>query len=191
MVAHNPLHGSGRAELPHPALASGNNAKAHPRIRMTDASKRKPPSHVAFHPSPRQMGFLAPAFEHSPPDSTHCHAKVTDRHGIHRHRIVMHIAEKNRAYIGAHLRDGLVHTPTKFALNLAKLRLPPRAHCLPKHHEPSLACLGAAVRKSQEVETLGLTLASALPVLFRTSAELNQTRLFGYEAPNQNVPAFP
>src|SRR5438132_3052380 len=29
-----PPHGSGRAELPHPALALGNNAKAHQRMRM-------------------------------------------------------------------------------------------------------------------------------------------------------------
>ena len=28
MVAHDPLHGSGRAELPHPALALGDNARA-------------------------------------------------------------------------------------------------------------------------------------------------------------------
>src|SRR5437016_1256032 len=42
MVAHNPLHRSGRAGLLHPALASGNDAKAYPRIRMTDASMRKP-----------------------------------------------------------------------------------------------------------------------------------------------------
>ena len=28
MVAHNPFHGSGRAGLPHPALASGDNAEA-------------------------------------------------------------------------------------------------------------------------------------------------------------------
>ena len=178
MVAHNPLHGSGRAELPHPALASGNNAKAHPRIRMTDASMRKPPCHVALHPSPRQMGFLAPALEHPPPDPTQCHAKVTDRHCIHRHSIIMHMAKNNRAHIGAHLRDGLVHSPTKLSLDFPKLRLPPRAHRLPKHRKPSLARLSAAVSESQEVEGLGLTLASALPVFFRMSAELNQACLF-------------
>ena len=37
MVAHNPLHGSGLAELPHPALASGDDAKAPEGIGMTDA----------------------------------------------------------------------------------------------------------------------------------------------------------
>jgi hypothetical protein len=33
-LAGGPPHGSGRAELPHPALALGNNAKAHQRMRM-------------------------------------------------------------------------------------------------------------------------------------------------------------
>src|SRR5215468_11233736 len=80
MVAHNPLHGSGRAGLLHPALASGNNAKTHPRIRMTDSSMGKPLCNLALHPSPGQMTFLAAPFEHSPPDSSQCHAKVTDRH---------------------------------------------------------------------------------------------------------------
>jgi hypothetical protein len=34
MIAHNPLHGSGRAAFPLPALALGNNADAPQRIRM-------------------------------------------------------------------------------------------------------------------------------------------------------------
>ena len=36
MVAHNPLNGSGRAVLPHPALASGDNAEAAQRICVGD-----------------------------------------------------------------------------------------------------------------------------------------------------------
>jgi hypothetical protein len=28
MIAHNPLHGSGQADFPHPALALGNDAHA-------------------------------------------------------------------------------------------------------------------------------------------------------------------
>jgi hypothetical protein len=35
VIAHEPLHGSGRAELPHPALASGDDAEAAHWIRMT------------------------------------------------------------------------------------------------------------------------------------------------------------
>jgi len=40
MIAHNPLHGSGQAGLPHPALTLGNNAHAAQGIRMTCASCR-------------------------------------------------------------------------------------------------------------------------------------------------------
>src|SRR5207247_92022 len=172
MVAHNPLHGSGRAGLLHPALASGNDAKAYPRIRMTDACMRKPPCNLALHPSPGQMTFLAAPFEHSPPDSSQCHAKVTDRHCIHRHSVVTHMAKQNRAHIGTHLGHGLMHTPTKLGLDSSKLRLPPRAHRLSKHRKPSLARLSATVRESQEVKGLGLALTSALPVFFRMPAEL-------------------
>ena len=63
MVAHNPLHESGRAVLLHPALALGNNAKAVPGIRVTDANLRKPTGHMALHPSPRQVSSLTTPFE--------------------------------------------------------------------------------------------------------------------------------
>ena len=42
MIAHDPLHRSGRATLPHPAPTLGDDAKTHERIRMADASRRKP-----------------------------------------------------------------------------------------------------------------------------------------------------
>jgi hypothetical protein len=42
MIAHNPLHGSGRAELPHPALALGDDAHAAQGIGMTDSRHRQP-----------------------------------------------------------------------------------------------------------------------------------------------------
>ena len=44
MVTHDPLHGSGRAELPHPALASGDDAEAAQRCRPPDVSA---PAHCA------------------------------------------------------------------------------------------------------------------------------------------------
>src|SRR5206468_6088402 len=42
MFAHNPLHGSGRAVLPHPALALGNDAHATQGIGMTDRRQWQP-----------------------------------------------------------------------------------------------------------------------------------------------------
>jgi len=83
MVAHNPLHGTGRAALLHPALASGNNAKAVPGIRVTDANLRKPSSSVALHPSPGKVTSLTTPFERTPPKPTHRHSEVADRYHIH------------------------------------------------------------------------------------------------------------
>lgn len=60
MVAHDPLSGSGRAGLPHPALASGNNAKeAVQRIRMIDAQRGQPAVNQPLHPVPVHMAVLA------------------------------------------------------------------------------------------------------------------------------------
>jgi hypothetical protein len=102
LVTHDPLHGSGRAALPHPALASGDNAKTLPGIRMTNASWRDPSSYPALHLCPRYTGFLATTLKHPPPDSCHGHAKVTDRNRIHRHRVITHMPENPRAHILPH-----------------------------------------------------------------------------------------
>ncbi len=41
MVAHNPLHGSGQAAFPHPALTSGINAQAASPFRFARARREK------------------------------------------------------------------------------------------------------------------------------------------------------
>jgi hypothetical protein len=53
IVAHDLLRGSGRAELPHPALASASYAKeAVQRIRMRDAQRGQPAVNQPPHPVP-------------------------------------------------------------------------------------------------------------------------------------------
>jgi hypothetical protein len=51
MFAHNPLHGSGQAGFPHPALALGEDAHAAQGIGMTDGRRRQPASDKAPHDS--------------------------------------------------------------------------------------------------------------------------------------------
>jgi len=51
MIAHHPLHGSGQAGFPHPALALGEAAHAAQGIEMTDARQRQPSSDEAPHDS--------------------------------------------------------------------------------------------------------------------------------------------
>ena len=52
MIAHNPLHGSQRAGLPHWALASGDNAKSPQGIGMAYARRGQPPLDEPAHPLP-------------------------------------------------------------------------------------------------------------------------------------------
>jgi len=42
MIAHDPLLGSGRADFPHPALTSGDDAQATQRKRMIHTNLRQP-----------------------------------------------------------------------------------------------------------------------------------------------------
>jgi hypothetical protein len=46
MFAHNPLHGSGQAGFPHPALALGEDAHAAQGIGMTYGRRRQPASDI-------------------------------------------------------------------------------------------------------------------------------------------------
>ncbi len=63
MVAHNPLNGSRRVELPHPALASGNDGEAAQWVGMTDAGGRQPAVSESQHTVPGKAAFLATARE--------------------------------------------------------------------------------------------------------------------------------
>jgi len=58
MIAHNPLHGSGQAGFPHPALASGDDAHAAQGIGMTDERRRQPASDEAPHAVPEYATVL-------------------------------------------------------------------------------------------------------------------------------------
>jgi len=58
-LAGGPPHGSGRAELPHPALALGNNAKAHQRMRMITPLTLSPAGCLTY--PLRRAGHVFPA----------------------------------------------------------------------------------------------------------------------------------
>src|SRR5881409_241208 len=84
-VAPNPLHRSGQAALPHPALALGDDGKAHVRVGMTDASGWKPASDITRHPLPGQVMDLAASLEDAPPQPANRHAEAAERATVARH----------------------------------------------------------------------------------------------------------
>jgi hypothetical protein len=76
MIAHNPLHGSGRAGFPHPALALGKNAHATQRIGMTDRRPRQPASDQAPHTIPEHVAVLAAPGQRAMPEPATRNRKV-------------------------------------------------------------------------------------------------------------------
>jgi len=177
MVAPDPLHRSGRAALPHPAPALGHYAKTLQRVWVADSSQRKPSIDVALHAPPDQSVVLAPAAQNLPPQPPNRPAKGADGFAVHRHPIVPDVPKDHRTQIASNLRYGKMHASLKFTLDFLKLRLPPRAHRLPQHREPTPARLRTNMREAEKVEGLRLTLATLPSVCSRVAAELDQARL--------------
>ena len=71
-----PPHRSGRADFPHPALASGSDAQTARGIGMADAGRRQPALDEPFHSLPRDASLLAPSSEDVVPEVAHGEAKV-------------------------------------------------------------------------------------------------------------------
>jgi len=99
MVTHNPLHGSGHAGLPHPALALGDNAEPHEGIGMADANRRKPAIDQAGHALPGQSVLLAATQECAPPESSDRHTEGAQSRAIHGHAIVADVSCDDRAHV--------------------------------------------------------------------------------------------
>jgi hypothetical protein len=79
MFAHNPLHGSGQAALPHPALASGEDTYAMQGIGVTDGRRRKPASDEASHAIPKHAAFVAAPRQRAMPEPPHLEPKEIQR----------------------------------------------------------------------------------------------------------------
>ena len=110
MVAHDPLHGSGRADFPHPALTSGNDAHAAQRERMIDPRRRQPVVDQTLHSFSPKMAPLASAQKRPVPELTYPIAEQIQRCGVHGHSVVTDVPTHNRTQPLAYIRDGSVHT---------------------------------------------------------------------------------
>jgi hypothetical protein len=180
-VTRNPLHGSGRAVLPHPALASGDDAKAPEGIRMANARRRQPPLNQPAHPLPGEVSCLTAPRQDAVPEPAHPGSEQGDRWAVHRHPVVPDVPSNHRAQPCPHLRDRVVQATAELGLHLAQLGLQPLPDRLPHHRESPVPLLPADMREAEEVERLRLPLAGALPALGRERSELQQPRLLGVQ----------
>ena len=182
MIAHSPLHRSGRAAFPHPAPASGDDAKAAQRIRMTHACGRQPPSAEPRHPVPPDTAGLASSPKGATPETADLEPKEAQRGGVHGHAVVSEVPTNDRLQPSALLRDGIVHASSQLGFDLAQLGLQPFADGLPQHRETPVAPLRRAnMRESEEVERLGLALAAPAPVVGREGSELDEAGFVGMQ----------
>src|SRR5437879_8112956 len=113
MIAHNPLHGSGRADFPHPALALGDNAHAPQRIGMTDRRHRQPASDDTPHAIPVNAAVLAPPRQRAMPKPADSESKNRQRRLVHGHSVVAKVSTYNRPQPLALFGDGFVPSSLK------------------------------------------------------------------------------
>src|SRR5437016_14530716 len=113
MIAHNPLHGSGQAGFPHPALALGDNAHAAQGIGMTDGRQRQPASDEAPHAIPEDASVLATPRQRAMPEPSHLESKESQRRVVHGHSVIPEVSTHHRLQPFALFGNGFVHPSSK------------------------------------------------------------------------------
>src|SRR6266700_6765358 len=182
MIAHNPLHGSGQAGFPHPALALGEDADAMQGIGMTDRRRRQPASDEAPHAIPKHAAFVATPRKRAMPEPPYLEPKNPQRVLVLRHTVIPDVPTYHRLQPLAYFGDGFMQSSLKLGFHLVQLRLQPFANRLPQHRKPSIApLLHTNVRKAEEVERFRFPFYTPLPVLDRERTKLQQARLFGMQ----------
>ena len=141
MIAHNPLHGSGQAGFPHPALALGEDADAMQGIGMTDRRRRQPASDEAPHAIPKHAAFVATPRKRAMPEPPYLEPKNPQRVLVLRHTVIPDVPTYHRLQPLAYFGDGFMQSSLKLGFHLVQLRLQPFANRLPQHRKPSIAPL--------------------------------------------------
>ncbi len=139
MIAHNPLHRSGRAALPHPAPALGADAEALDGPGMADAGEREPTLLVAPKSLPRHSVSLAPTTKGPSPEPCDIISERGNAREVPRYSVVTEVAHQHRPQELPLFRDGIVHAPPQLESQLAQLRVPSCTHRLPQQHATTLA----------------------------------------------------
>ena len=182
MITHNPLHGSGQADFPHPALALGDNAHAAQGIGMTDGRQRQPASDEAPHAIPEDASVLATPRQRAMPEPSHLESKESQRRVVHGHSVIPEVSTHHRLQPLALFGDGFVHAPLKLGFHRVQLRLQSFADRLPQHRVHSVApLLHADMREAEKVECLGLPFSTPLPVVDRKRTKFQQPRFLGMQ----------
>ena len=129
-ITDHPLHRSGRAGLPHPAPALGDDAKSLQGIGVTHADLRQVAVDQAVHSFPQDAALLAAATERSMPESRDLESETANRLAVHGHGVITHVPLHDAAKPLAHLGDRMVKTTAQFEFDLREFGGEPLAHGL-------------------------------------------------------------
>src|SRR6266850_906921 len=181
-IARDPLHGSGQAALPHPALALGDDAHAAQGIGMTDDRHGQPAVDEAPHAIPKNAAVLTAPRQRAMPEPSHLEPKDPQRVLVPGHAVIPNVPPYHRLQPLALVGNGFVHASLKFGFHLVQLRLQSLADRLPQHRKPSIApLLHADMRKAEEVEGLRFPFSTPLPLVDGIRTKLQKSRLFGMQ----------
>ena len=117
MIAHNPLHRSGRARFTHPALALGDDAKSPQGIGMTDIGIRKPLVDQSFNSFPGDFGFLTSTLERMMPVPSHLESKRVQSSLVSRHTVIADMSSDYRFQPRSNFRNGVMHSFPEFCFD--------------------------------------------------------------------------
>lgn len=173
------LHRSRRAALPHLAPTFGMPRQAVVGVHVTSSRSRKPSTRET---APCEARRLATTTKYRVPNAPERAAK-------HHHQarpvpgsaVIADVLEQDRAQIGGLLRNGRVQTPPEREADLVQLRSPSLEHRPAPHRKPSRRRLVAAVRRAEEGEGLGFTVATPAPATLGVPTELDKARLLGMQ----------
>jgi hypothetical protein len=181
MISHDPLHRSGLAALPHPALASGRDVEALARPGMVNADFRDPSIDEAVHTFPRERTCLTPATQSPAPRADHSFAKCTQPRAVAGHSVVAKVPADDSTQVLALLGNWIVHASPQLGSHLAQLRLPAFAYRLPHQHVPTAPIASTHVSEAEEVEGAGLGSPTIVLPLPDAGSERQKASLVGME----------
>src|SRR5262245_13272176 len=172
-IAEHPLHRSGRADFPHPAPTSGDDAKSLERIGMTGSGRRQPSRDVARHPCPGQAMTASATPKRAQPQPSDLGAERV-------RSVITDVASDHASEPCTLFGERQVHAPHQLRFHGAKLRLQALADRLPEYRITSVAPLPRTdVREAEKVERLRFPLTASLAPLSRKRTELDEPRLLG------------
>lgn len=119
-IADHALHRSGRAALPHPAPASGDDTESLVRPGVADVRRGQEFEELALGEL-RDAVLLATSLERTHPEPTDAAREGLHPRDIVGHAVVAEVPAKDRLQVGPLLWDGVVHAAPQLGLQLGEL----------------------------------------------------------------------